>query len=118
MPRKARDLGTKYCTRCGSAMTRKRFGNRLEDASAFLRLRFCSLSCANQRGNWGQSSTARHRQAHKSVQPFCEICKATPKRLSVHHKDGNYQNNVLSNLQTLCTSCHKKTHLCLLRFNG
>lgn len=109
MPRKALDLETKYCSRCNKAMTRRRFGNRLEDASVFRKRQFCSLTCANTRGNWGTSSTARHRQSHKSVKERCEVCKGQ-ERLHVHHMDGNHHNNALTNLQTLCASCHRKLH--------
>ena len=111
MPRKALDLGKKYCERCGQEMTRQRFGSRLEDASGFKRRRFCSLSCANTRGNWGASSTARRREAHKSVRQNCERCGRKRPRMHVHHKDGNFQNNEPENLQTLCPSCHKIVHV-------
>ena len=29
--------------------------------------------------------------------------------LELHHKDGNYKNNKLSNLQLLCPNCHAQT---------
>ena len=113
MPRPARDLGTKCCERCGAAMTRQRFGDRLEDASVFLKRQFCSLSCANTRGNWGLSATARRRAAHKMVKPHCEICGRSRGTMHVHHRDENFTNNDPTNLQTLCPSCHKKEHLSL-----
>lgn len=37
-------------------------------------------------------------------------CKKTSNRLEVHHKDGNTSNNDLSNLITLCRSCHAREH--------
>lgn len=110
MPRKALDLGTKYCERCEAAMTRTRYGERLEDASAFRKRRFCSLSCANTRGNWGASSTARRRAAHKMAANACNRCGSAHHRLHVHHKDTNIQNNSPENLETLCPSCHKVAH--------
>ena len=41
--------------------------------------------------------------------PNCERCGKTGK-LHVHHKDENPENNVKSNLETLCASCHKVSH--------
>lgn len=111
MPRKPLDLPTRYCERCGVGMQRRRFGDRLEDASVFQKRRYCSLSCANSRGNWGESSTARRREAHKSAKQACERCGKAPRRLHVHHKDENPNNNLPGNLETLCPSCHKLAHL-------
>jgi hypothetical protein len=39
----------------------------------------------------------------------CERCQST-KFLCVHHKDENRENNKLSNLETLCKSCHQEHH--------
>lgn len=40
----------------------------------------------------------------------CEICGST-KRLTIHHKDGNHDNNELDNLMVLCWfPCHLKIH--------
>jgi hypothetical protein len=39
----------------------------------------------------------------------CETCNSI-NHLDVHHIDENRYNNNLSNLITLCRSCHKKTH--------
>ena len=33
--------------------------------------------------------------------------------LVVHHKDGNRQNNIKSNLEVVCSNCHRKRHLYL-----
>ncbi len=33
----------------------------------------------------------------------------------VHHKDGDQSNNVESNLETLCSRCHRKAHIALRR---
>lgn len=110
MPRPAMDLPEKCCERCNKAIQRKRYGERLEDATAFLKRRFCSLSCANTRGNWGESSTATRREAHKSVSAVCNRCGKSG-RNHVHHKDKNPRNNQPTNLETLCPSCHKIAHL-------
>lgn len=39
----------------------------------------------------------------------CERCNSV-KYLIVHHIDRNRYNNVISNLETLCRSCHAKEH--------
>ena len=47
----------------------------------------------------------------------CEICGWGEKNiytgnvpLEIHHKDGNYLNNIESNLQVLCPNCHSLTN--------
>jgi hypothetical protein len=41
----------------------------------------------------------------------CQECNIrTKRRLDIHHIDGNKLNNSLSNLITLCRSCHLKKH--------
>lgn len=37
----------------------------------------------------------------------CELCGKS-KNLHVHHKDGNHNNNVITNLSWLCPHCHYK----------
>lgn len=41
---------------------------------------------------------------------FCEVCGKKDCRLEVHHIDNCHGNNDISNLQTVCSSCHKKLH--------
>ena len=38
----------------------------------------------------------------------CVRCGIKPKRLEVHHKNGNRRDNSICNLESLCVSCHKK----------
>src|SRR6516225_8700153 len=109
MPRPRIKESPKPCKRCGIKFTRKRYNGVLEDMSTFKRRRFCTLHCANLRGNWGQSSTAKHRAARKYFQPQCEKCGKS-NTLHVHHRDENYKNNHKRNLQTLCASCHRLRH--------
>jgi hypothetical protein len=42
--------------------------------------------------------------------PQCELCGTNKRKLHVHHKDHNPENNDPKNLQTLCASCHKVSH--------
>lgn len=44
--------------------------------------------------------------ARKHRKSYCEKCGSTEK-LEIDHIDANRSNNELSNLQTLCNSCHK-----------
>jgi hypothetical protein len=44
----------------------------------------------------------------------CERCGFVaehPRQLDVHHRDGNWRNNDLANLQTLCANCHRLTEM-------
>lgn len=49
------------------------------------------------------------------MKPYkCECCGNTewnglPIPLQLHHKDGNFRNNTLENLQLLCPNCHSLT---------
>ena len=47
--------------------------------------------------------------AMESLNPWCEEC-STPKNLTIHHKDGNHENNDVTNLQVLCEDCHREKH--------
>lgn len=40
----------------------------------------------------------------------CNKCNEEGRRLEIHHIDGNHSNNKVSNLDILCSSCHKKEH--------
>lgn len=111
----------RYCERCGRRLARKRFNGRLEDLTLFMRKKFCSLRCANTRGNWGESLTARHRVSSRHRKPCCENCGTAPpnlKHLHVHHKNLDYHDNREENLTTLCMSCHMKMHRALERLTS
>lgn len=54
--------------------------------------------------------TGHHIYSRKQVPKGpCAQCGA-PNALDVHHKDGNWRNNVRENLERICRSCHKKEH--------
>src|SRR5574343_729640 len=113
MPRKPESVPEKYCERCGVLLERKRYNGVLEDKAAFMRRKFCSLHCANLRGNWGKSLTARYRVSTRKRMPQCERCGMVPpdlKQLHVHHKNEDITDNRVKNLETLCASCHKLEH--------
>jgi len=41
---------------------------------------------------------------------ICENCKEKVILLYVHHIDCNPRNNIVTNLQVICSSCHRKIH--------
>lgn len=97
----------KPCAVCGTPMSRKRSGERLEDLSVFTKRRFCSLSCANTRTvltAHGYSWRAR-----KHLKPSCEAC-GSARSLEAHHVDQEKSNNQPENIQTLCSPCHDFWH--------
>lgn len=62
------------------------------------------------------SSSGRKKFPYKKyIKDRCEFCGFIPVhvcQLDVDHKDGNKENNDISNLQTLCSNCHRlKTYL-------
>ena len=66
-------------------------------------------------GQYGLSKTIRNYLLEKANYQ-CEICgwnQTNPFTglipLEIHHKDGNYQNNIEENLQVLCPNCHALT---------
>src|SRR3990167_4846126 len=97
----------KFCQACAKELRRKRFGDRLEDRTALLKRKFCSLSCAGSKKKV-RPNTLMWR-ARRLRKPNCEAC-GTTKKLEVHHVNGNRKNNDESNLQTLCNVCHKFLH--------
>ena len=116
MPRIALVLSPKYCLRCSKAFARQRFGARLEDASAFRKRQFCSLSCANTRGNWGTSSMARHRAAQKYVKLRCEVLQSNG-RVARSSQGRELSEQCAVELRNLVSKLSQETAL-LTMFNG
>ena len=102
---KAKTVIPKKCANCETMMTRKLYGNRLEDMAVFKRRRFCSLSCANTKA---KPKSYNHR-ARKFLKDRCEVCGSAERR-QAHHKDRDQSNNTPENIQTLCGSCHTALH--------
>ncbi len=105
MQRAAEEL--KFCATCGVEMSRGRYGERLEDLSAFRKRKFCSLSCANTKPvltKHGYSWRAR-----KHLKISCEACGSV-RLLEAHHVDQDKANNQPENIQTLCSPCHDFWH--------
>lgn len=110
----------KHCAYCGKEMHRVRFASgRLEDIGAFMRRKYCDRECMkrafvkigkNNRSYSSAHTTARHiAYLLEGKDKKCEIC-GSEINVDVHHKDGDYTNNVPENIQLLCRSCHLKEH--------
>ena len=97
----------KPCECCGKEMTRRKYGNRLEDLAAFKKRRFCSLSCANTRTDLTKHGYSW--RARKHLKEACEACGYRHRR-QAHHIDQNNRNNEQENIQTLCKHCHDFWH--------
>ena len=110
----------KYCAYCGKRMHRARFDSgRLEDLSAFTRRKYCCRECMRKAFVKIGVTEQTYRGAHKTAEHiaysilgkphYCERC-GSAENIDVHHKDGNYNNNIPENLVVLCRSCHIKEH--------
>ena len=106
----------RHCGWCAEALSRKRFtSGRLEDRNRFLKRMYCDSECQRQAQ---VKPDATHKQtmmsrARKHKKSQCRVCLATS-RLHIHHLDHNVRNNELSNLMTLCVTCHNRHHSGLL----
>src|SRR5262249_1129859 len=101
-------------SQCGKKLMQKRFSSGvLESPSMLKRRKFCNQTCmaAFQTGRFRKPPTAQwsRAQSNKTRKAACENCGSTS-RLHVHHIDSNPLNNTPSNLQTLCSVCHMRTH--------
>src|SRR6516162_6446443 len=110
MPRPVSPDPENHCRACSKLMRRKRFNGRMEDMAAFLRRKYCDQVCmavgmvktTKSRGQW-------QFLARKFKGSACEQCGTTVD-LEIHHKNRDWSDNSLSNLQTLCSTCHMKLH--------
>lgn len=123
-----RDRVVKHCSVCGQSFERSRIHSQSS--------KYCSRKCSgigrsgvnsplwNGGHNWfrGKNWGRQRDLARKRDGGICQICHARPKRgqrkFGIHHItpyrlfDGDYITaNDLSNLVTLCPSCHKKADL-------
>jgi hypothetical protein len=108
MPQPRKATPEKYCANCGVPLVRKDYNGRLEDVGAFLRRKYCSLTCANSKKRPSHWETY-HWRARKHRKDYCEACGWTLS-LEVHHADQQPENNETDNLQTLCKHCHDFWH--------
>ena len=105
----------RFCEYCKKPMERKRLSNgELLSWTHYNRQKYCDRECMKAafraKPHKGTSWMMVHYHARNLLPSgCCEIC-GSEKNVDVHHKDGNPQNNELSNLQRLCRSCHMKAH--------
>ena len=95
----------KSCENCGATISRRRYGSRLEDLTAFRKRRFCSLSCANTRKTLTKHGYSW--RARKHLKTACEACNET-RSLIAHHIDQDKTNNDPSNLQVMSPMAHSQ----------
>ena len=115
MARKPLQDARKYCKHCGKILQRKRFPTGLEDRTRFAARLFCNRRCM---GGWMEGKirnltpSSSRNQARKQMKNACEICGRlrSTSMLYVHHLDENPLNNAGKNLQTLCGTCHRRSH--------
>lgn len=98
------------CKACGIELERKRYRKRLEGNGVFRKRKYCNLACMGtgyMKERPTKSAIGKRNLQHRKKS--CEICGIS-ENLAVHHKDRNRYNNELTNLQTLCGSCHTSLH--------
>ena len=97
----------KHCQTCGTMLTRKRFGKRLDEYSMFLSRVTCWPACAATKVDVTLAAHRWRAAQHRGSE--CQEC-GTTERLHVHHIDRTPSNNDPTNLMTLCASCHIRLH--------
>lgn len=110
----------RYCQYCGKPLERKHFvggvRDRWEAESSYSKRVYCDRECMKKayvaKKSVAKSDGGCHwksRSIMADVPKVCELCGST-KNVDVHHKDGDYTNNVKKNLMLVCRSCHNKIH--------
>lgn len=101
---------SKSCEHCGKQLTRKRYNGTLESLNSFTRRKYCDMQCMGLAHRKDDPTVDAYRKrVYRHKKDHCQECGAT-ENLQIHHIDGNPKNNRLSNLMTLCGSCHTKWH--------
>ena len=115
MPAHKKPTPLRYCEFCGSKLERKRLRRGdLEYLIHFNRRKFCGRVCMARAFDLRHSpvvgpSTARYHARKIVPRGPCNRC-GKPLAKDVHHKDGDYLNNLPKNLERICRSCHSRVH--------
>lgn len=99
---------TKECPVCKVSFTKPKYNETLT----------CGYSCANtyfrsgtSNPNWKEGSKSYRVKALAEYGELCNRCGySNIHALVVHHKDRNRNNNIMSNLEVLCSNCHSLEH--------
>ncbi len=112
------------CKNCGRKISLAHWSITYLCNSALLKSKpkYCNLSCsakshfpkgknhpAYKNGSGRGYSARQSKQNIIILGRNCEKC-GRKSNLNAHHKDENPRNNILSNIQVLCGSCHMKHH--------
>ena len=98
------------CPICGKVFTKYQKAATCSDECGH-RLQNMKISGPGN-GNWKDEETYLSKRCRELVDTSkCECCSAENEWIDVHHRDGNWRNNDVSNLQPLCRSCHQFAHV-------
>lgn len=104
------------CAQCGADIIRSRLPcGEWMASSVFLKRKYCSKACAAAALSGPRMlPVPSHGTAHKYArlakpEGSCERCGSNV-NVDVHHKDEDWRNNKLTNLERLCRPCHTKHH--------
>lgn len=115
MGRKQKEAPFLSCAECGKQLVRKRYPNGdLEFLGNFAKRKFCDQACMGRAFDKRHSQDVGWSAAHsvaRSLVPKgpCVRC-GKPSARDVHHKDGDHLNNLPTNLERICRSCHNQEH--------
>ncbi len=107
------------CAGCGEKIWRTPKELKRSKSKKFFCSKTCQTKWRNQyysgkrHPNWNGGYYQRYKAflISEGIPQECNMCGTKDVRvLSVHHKDGNHRNNVVSNLVWLCLNCHHLTH--------
>jgi len=96
----------KICVECGKTYIKE---NKPNLCSRCYPKYIASLNPKRYKGDGGDRwGYKEYRIIKKLKKTYCEKCKATDKKLELHHKDKNKRNSNPNNLITVCHKCHHK----------